>query len=61
MARLARVVIPGLPHHIIQRGNRRQQTFFNDDDYATYLELMSQWCKEQGVQIWCYCLMMNHS
>jgi len=32
MARLARLVIPGLPHHITQRGNRRQQAFFNDGD-----------------------------
>jgi putative transposase len=60
MARLARVVIPGLPHHITQRGNRRQQTFFNDGDYAEYLALMGQWCKELGVKIWCYCLMPNH-
>ncbi len=60
MARLARVVIPGMPHHITQRGNRRQQTFFNDEDYAAYLALMGQWCRELGVQIWCYCLMPNH-
>jgi hypothetical protein len=49
MARLARVVIPGMPHHVTQRGNRRQQTFFNDGDYAAYLELMAQWCGEEGV------------
>lgn len=61
MARLARVVIPGLPHHITQRGNRRQQTFFNDGDYAAYLELMSEWCRDQGVEIWSYCLMPNHT
>jgi putative transposase len=60
MARPAGVVIPGLPHHITQRGNRRQQTFFNDEDYAAYVELMSQWCKELGVEIWSYCLMPNH-
>src|SRR4030042_4613527 len=60
MARLARVVIPGLPHHVTQRGNRRQQTFFNDEDYAAYLALMGEWCKELGVAIWCYCLMPNH-
>jgi len=53
-------VIPGLPHHITQRGNRRQQTFFNDEDYAACLELMAEWCREQGVQIWSYCLMPNH-
>jgi putative transposase len=60
MARLARVVIPGMPHHITQRGNRRQTTFFADDDYEAYRELMGQWCREQGVEIWAYCLMTNH-
>jgi putative transposase len=60
MARLARVVIPDMPHHITQRGNRRQQTFFCDDDYAAYLELMADWCGQQSVQVWAYCLMPNH-
>ena len=60
MARLARLVIPGLPHHVTQRGNRRQQTFFNDGDYAAYLDLMAEWCGEEGVEIWSYCLMPNH-
>jgi putative transposase len=60
MARLARLVVPGLPHHVTQRGNRRQQTFFGDDDYAAYVELMAEWCKERGVAIWAYCLMPNH-
>jgi len=60
MARLARVVVPGLPHHITQRGNRRQPTFFGDDDYAAYVELMAEWCAEEGVEIWAYCLMPNH-
>ena len=60
MARLARVVVPGMPHHVTQRGNRRQTTFFCEEDYAAYLELMSQWCGERGVEIWAYCLMPNH-
>jgi len=60
MARLARLVVPGLPHHITQRGNRRQKTFFRDEDYAAYLELMAEWCGEHGVAIWAYCLMPNH-
>ena len=34
MARLARVVVPGMPHHVTQRGNRRQPTFFGGEDYA---------------------------
>ncbi len=42
MARLARVVVPGYPHHVIQRGNRRQQTFFEHADYRTYIELMAE-------------------
>lgn len=60
MARLARLVIPGLPHHVTQRGNRRQQTFFCEDDYAAYVDLMADWCNERGVAIWAYCLMPNH-
>jgi putative transposase len=49
-----------MPHHITQRGNRRQTTFFCEEDYAAYLELMSQWCAQEGVQVWAYCLMPNH-
>jgi putative transposase len=60
MARLARVVAPGFPHHITQRGNRRQQMFFCDEDYQAYLDLMGEWCGAHGVQIWAYCLMPNH-
>ena len=60
MARLARVVAPGIPHHVTQRGNRRQSTFFQDTDYQLYLDLAVEWCQKQGVQIWAYCLMPNH-
>jgi len=60
MARLARAVAPGIPHHVTQRGNRRQQTFFSVDDYQSYLELMSEWCRKYSVEIWAYCLMPNH-
>ncbi len=60
MPGVARLVMPGLPHHVTQRGNRRQQTFFCDDDYAAYIELMAHWCHERGVRVWAYCLMPNH-
>ncbi len=60
MARQARVVIPGTPHHITQRGNRRQQTFFRDSDYATYLQLAAEEFVAAGVEVWAYCLMPNH-
>jgi putative transposase len=60
MARIARVVVPGFPHHVTQRGNRRQKTFFVKGDYEAYLELMAQWCDLCGVSAWAYCLMPNH-
>src|SRR5438067_5744608 len=60
MPRLARAVVPGFPHHVTQRGNRRQQTFFGTEDYLLYLALMSEWCQRCSVGIWAYCLMPNH-
>lgn len=60
MARIGRVVAPGMPHHITQRGNRRLETFFCDTDYEHYLKLMSEWCAHWEVLIWAYCLMPNH-
>jgi len=60
MTRIARVVAPGVGHHITQRGNRRQRTFFDDEDYATYLRLMAASCAEHRVAIRAWCLMPNH-
>ena len=60
MPRIARVVIPDTRHHVTQRGNRRQPTFFNDEDYAAYLALMAASCRRAGVAVWAYCLMPNH-
>ncbi|MFW6124441.1 MAG: transposase [Acidobacteriota bacterium] len=60
MGRIARVVIPGRPHHIIQRGNRRQTVFFNSNDKKFYLHLLNYHSKKENVAIWCYCLMDNH-
>lgn len=60
MARIARVVIPGIPHHITQRGNRRQPVFFSDDDYLAYLDLLTQWSRKADMTVWAYCLMPNH-
>jgi len=60
MARLARVVAAGAPHHVTQRGNRRQQTFFGDDDYLAYRALIAGSCRTAGVEVWAYCLMPNH-
>jgi putative transposase len=60
MARIARVVAAGVPHHVTQRGNRRLRTFFCEGDYAAYLGLMGEWCDRCGVEVWAYCLMPNH-
>lgn len=54
------MIAPGHPHHITQRGNRRQQTFFGDEDYRAYLDLMSESCRKNNVEVWAYCLMPNH-
>ncbi len=60
MARLPRLVVPGLPHHATQRGNRRGTTFFEDEDYALYKYMLAEAAEKAGSEIWCYCLMPNH-
>ena len=44
---MARVILPNFPHHIVQRGNRKQDVFFKDSDYEEYLELLKEWCKKE--------------
>ena len=60
MARLARIVIPGLPHHVTQRGNRREAIFFEDGDHEIYLDLLAEQTLKECVEVWAYCLMPNH-
>uniref|UniRef100_B0T185 Transposase IS200-like domain-containing protein n=1 Tax=Caulobacter sp. (strain K31) TaxID=366602 RepID=B0T185_CAUSK len=60
MVRMARLVVPGTPHHVTQRGNRRQATFFGDADYIAYLTLAAEAFRAAQVEIWAYCLMPNH-
>src|SRR5208337_5310914 len=60
MARLARVIAPGMPHHVTQRANGRQQTFSGEKDYQHHLELVAQFCRAEQVAIWAYRLMPNH-
>ncbi|KTE42965.1 MULTISPECIES: transposase [unclassified Sphingopyxis] len=60
MARLPRIVLPGIPHHVTQRGNRRERTFFEDGDYALYLDLLADAALRAHADIWSYCLMPNH-
>ncbi len=60
MARLARVVVPGVPHHVTQRGNRGLETFLREEDYEAYRGLLAERAAEAGVAVWAYCLMPNH-
>jgi putative transposase len=60
MPRIARVVVPGLPYHVTQRGNRREDVFFCDADWQRYLELALEYSIQFGLQILAYCLMTNH-
>ena len=59
MARLSRIVIPDIPHHVTQRGNRRQKLFTEPGDYALYRDLLAEQCEKNGVSCWAYCLMPN--
>ena len=60
MARLARVIVPGLAHHVTQRGNGRAKTFFSDEDYRLYLRLITANCRAAKVQCLAFALMPNH-
>ena len=60
MSRLARLIVPGYPHHVTQRGNRRAPVFFEDGDYALYRDLLAERCRKASVACWAYCLMPNH-
>jgi putative transposase len=60
MARIARVIIPNLPHHVTQRGNGRQKTFFTEADYELYRNLLASSCKKARVSCLAWVLMPNH-
>jgi putative transposase len=60
MGRFARIVIPGCPHHVTQRGNHRRTVFFSDSDREFYLQLLERHFSPQAIQMEGYCLMPNH-
>ena len=67
MPRASRIVIPGCPHHITQRGNNRQvedapwrEVFFVEEDRTFYLDTLRQQCERFGLAVQAYCLMDNH-
>jgi len=60
MARLARIVVPGCPHHVFQRGNRRMDVFFSNADRTAYLAHLRKARERHSVDILAWCLMGNH-
>ena len=60
MPRSARVVIPGCPHHVTQRGNHGEDVFFSDQDRQIYLGLLAHYADKHDLAIAAYCLMSNH-
>ena len=60
MSRKGRIVAPGYPHHVTQRGNYKQTVFEVDADRKKYLALIKKYSGKYGLKIWAYCLMKNH-
>ena len=54
MARRARLVVPDLPHHVTQRGNRREPVFFEADDCCLYRRLVAAAVRRAGAAVWAY-------
>lgn len=60
MPRRARITVPGLAHHVTQRGNRREPIFFEAGDQEVYRDLLAEQAVKARVAVWAYCLMPNH-
>ena len=60
MPRKPRFFVPGLPAHVVQRGNNRQAVFFEDIDYEVYISLLQEACDRYHCVIHAYVLMTNH-
>ena len=60
MPRRARMYVPGLPYHVVQRGNNREACFFAIDDYQYYLTLLTDLLPKYGVALHAFVLMTNH-
>ena len=60
MRRLSRMVVPGFPHHVTQRGDHQADIFQEDADYEVCLGFLKHYADNLGLSIWAHCLMMNH-
>src|ERR1051325_7665837 len=59
--RRRRVRVPGVPHHVTQRGNRRSEIFLDAEDRHLYLELLREYSTRHRLRLWAYSLMTNHT
>jgi putative transposase len=60
MGRKARLILPGYPHHIVQRGHNKQTVFRDDGDRRYYLDLLATYVQRYDCRLMAYCLMTNH-
>jgi putative transposase len=60
MPRRRRIVVPGMPHHITQRGNRRMNVFVDAEDRRVFLRMLRENSKRYSLHNYSYCLMTNH-
>ena len=60
MSRMQRLIINNASYHIMVRGNQKQITFIEEEDFAKYLDLLRHYKREYGFKLYGYCLMPNH-
>ncbi len=60
MPRKARMYLPHVPAHIVQRGNNRDACFFAEDDFNFYKQVLAEGLERYGAELHAYCLMTNH-
>ena len=60
MPRSVRVIVPNVPHHVVQRGHNRSSVFAESADFNYYLQTLREWKITLGIKVYSYCLMTNH-
>jgi putative transposase len=60
MSRKPRFILPGIPQHVIQRGNNREPCFYAEQDYWRYLDDLKEAATHNQAAIHAYVLMTNH-
>jgi putative transposase len=60
MPRSARIIVPNVPHHVVQRGHNRSSVFAESADFNYYVQTLREWKITLGIKVYGYCLMTNH-